>query len=179
MYNNVISDKERELFVNELNSFAYKFEQKEFDDLPGKNDPKSCINLWLGFKESYPFMFKLETALMVLHCSSVNVERSFSNLNDFKTPKRNKLNVLSLESSLLIYQKYKLISSQEMLDRCKNLWKIEKKEEGEELEEEVKDNVDSFNPFEDLLEDMDEEYENLYQTKTLNSIKRVASVPLS
>jgi len=68
-----------------------------------------------------------------------------------------------------------------MLDRCKNLWKIEKKEEGEgeeELEEEVKDNVYSFNPFEDLLEDMDEEYENLYQTKTLNSIKRVASVPL-
>jgi len=37
-----------------LTSLAYKFEQKECDDLPGKNDPKSGINLWLGFKEIIP-----------------------------------------------------------------------------------------------------------------------------
>ena len=45
-----------------------------------------------------------------------------------------------------------------MLNPFKSLWKIEKEEE-----EEVKNKVDSFNPLEELLEDIDiESGENLY-----------------
>ena len=98
---NVIFERENELIINELNSFEFRFEQGEFNNLPNKNDSSYIIKLWLEFKEDYPLMFELASALLVLPYSSVNVERLFSNVKVFKTSKRNRLNIVSLESSLL------------------------------------------------------------------------------
>ncbi len=51
-------------------------------------------------------MTKIAKAVMVLPQSSVSVERIFSQLKNFKSEKRNRLNAENLQASLLLFQKY-------------------------------------------------------------------------
>jgi len=85
-------------------------------------------------------MAQLAKALLVLPSSTVPVERVFSQLKDYKNPKRSRLTTENLEASLLVYQEYQSFEFQlteDMMERYRNLWTKKKKAENPKIIKEV------------------------------------------
>ena len=85
---------------------------------------KDPVKLWVSLEGDFPLMAKLAKSLLTLPHSSVPVERTFSQLKNVKTMKRNRLTVENLEACCLVQQKalqdYEI--NQDMLDRRASMW---------------------------------------------------------
>ena len=89
------------------------------------NSSRTILQTWESLSSLYPYISKLAKAILVLPHSSVPVERVFSQMQDFKTEKRNRLSTENLEISLLIYQTFHesdLVISTDMLNQYHKLW---------------------------------------------------------
>lgn len=101
-FTNIIPENDLRHFNLELQRFENSFEKHAEEH---KNN-KSIIETWTKLSGKYKYLAKLAKALLVLPSSTVPVERIFSQMQDFKTPKRNRLTVQNIESCMLIYQAF-------------------------------------------------------------------------
>ena len=84
------------------------------------------IEIWSKLAEEYPLCSKLAKALLILPYSTCSVERVFSSMRDFRTPKRSRLTTENLEACLLSYQAWHsedVKITQGMLNRYADIWK--------------------------------------------------------
>jgi len=121
-FNNVIENEESVHFQNEIKRMSIHFQnlKKQYN-----NSSRTTLETWESLSTLYPYMSKLAKATLVLPHSTVPVERIFSQMQDFKTEKRNRLSTENLEISLLIYQAFQesdLIIDSIMLNKYHKIW---------------------------------------------------------
>jgi len=135
-FQNVITLSDQQNFKYEVRRLAYNFDEIGHPLIISKGNP---IEIWTAREEEYPLCSKLAKALLVLPHSTCPVERVFSTMRDFRTPKRSRLSTENLEACLLNYQAFKsedvnLTSS--MIRRYPDIWKQSLlKEEKEEVKQ--------------------------------------------
>ena len=136
-FTNIISEEKIAPFQLELSIMRANFAKHKTDHT---NSRKSILFTWSTLEEKYPNMAQLAKALLVLPSSTVPVERVFSQLKDYKNPKRSRLTTENLEASLLVYQEYQSFEFQlteDMMERYRNLWTKKKKAENPKIIKEV------------------------------------------
>lgn len=102
-FSNMISKDEQRSFQNELERFAINFIKIQQIKFALHLTP---LEVWYQQKESFPLLYRLAKAILILPHTTVPIERMFSQLKDFKTGKRNRISTKNLEASLLIYQNF-------------------------------------------------------------------------
>ena len=106
LFPNIIkTTKKRDEFVRETEKMEYNYQKIKSKYFNPTHD-LSYIEVWNHLQTTYPNMYDLARALIVLPYSSVSVERIFSSLKSIKTPKRSRLTTENLESCLLGYQHF-------------------------------------------------------------------------
>ena len=119
---NIITIENEIHFAEELDSFGLQYKSI----LQTHNDSSlSIIKRWEILAASYPYIASLSKALLVLPYSSSPVESIFSEFKAFKTCYRNKINVESLEASILIKQEIKskeITITPEIIEKYFKLW---------------------------------------------------------
>jgi len=137
-FKNIIPTADQQNFKYEVRRLAYNFDDIGGPVVISKGNP---IEVWTAREEEYPLCSKLAKALLVLPHSTCPVERTFSTMRDFRTPKRSRLTTENLEACLLNYQAFKsedLALTFSMIQRYPHIWKkarsIEEKEEIKTIE---------------------------------------------
>ena len=140
-FHNIIGPEETTQFQNELKRMSIHFSSLRKQH---ENSNRTILESWDNLSGQYPNISKLAKSILVLPHSSVPVERIFSQMQDFKTEKRNRLTTENLETSLLIYQafsEFDFVITSDMIERYKNLHKKENPKnnevQGVKLEEHV------------------------------------------
>ena len=124
-YFNVIDETNLEKFQKEIIKVLSNHRLKEFKRLAGGD----TLKLWdlIGFKE-LELLQKLIVVVHSLPTTSASIEQSFSIMKLYKTEKRNRLQESTLESLMLIDDRYKgqkdIIISQSMIESYDEVRKI-------------------------------------------------------
>lgn len=152
-FTNMISLNEVRHFHNELKRFEINFFRHAEEH---KKSGKTPLETWYSLSNQYPYMSKLAKALLVLPSSTVPVERIFSQMQDIKTPKRNRLHTENLEAALLIYQTYGSSNFEitpKMIEKYHATLKQKNNKEKSETIQKEKENSESSTPrkFRDLV----------------------------
>jgi len=125
-FKNIISEAEQQNFKYEVRRLGYNFNDVGDPFIISKGNP---IEIWTVRAEEYPLCSRLAKALLILPHSTCSVERIFSTMRDFRTPKRSRLTTENLEACLLSYQESQsedVKISQGMLKRYLEVWKESK-----------------------------------------------------
>jgi len=102
---------------------------------------RTILETWHFLSGQYPYLATLARAILVLPSSTIPVQ-----MRDFHTAKRNRLDVKSLESSLLIYQANRTLDftiSSEMIKNYNRRWRDE--DENTDLEDNEEDHAETLN----------------------------------
>jgi len=124
-FHNIIGPEETTQFQNELKRMSIHFPSLKKQH---ETSNRTILESWEYLSAPYPNISKLAKSILVLPHSSVPVERIFSQMQDFKTEKRNRLTTENLETSLLVFQAFNEFDfeiSPNMMEKYKNLWKKE------------------------------------------------------
>jgi len=100
-FRNIIPLDKNSDFQGELKRMDCNYEKLMKDFLDSKNP---IVERWDSLQRHYPLISDLAKSILVLPHSSAPVERIFSKMQDFVSPKRNRLTTENLEASLLIHQ---------------------------------------------------------------------------
>ena len=122
-FTNIIKPEEARHFQNELERMDIGFNRLSHNHL---DSSRSILESWKILSKDYPFISRLANAVLTLPYSSVSVERIFSKMQDFKTPKRNRLSIENLEIYLLINQedpKFSSFFDESMITIYRNMYK--------------------------------------------------------
>ena len=100
-FKNIISEGENRSFQNELKRMACNHERHAKEH---RESQRTILETWSFLSNQYPSMGKLAKSIIALTHSSCPVERIFAQMEDFVTPKRNRMTSENLEACLLIHQ---------------------------------------------------------------------------
>jgi len=122
-FRNIITEDKNRQFQNELKRISCNYSRHVKEHI---NSSRTILETWDVLSNQYPLLGKLAKSILVLPHSSCPVERVFSQMEDFITPKRNRLTAENLEACLLIhqtqdYEGYDFEMTQQMLINYQNL----------------------------------------------------------
>ena len=116
---NILKQKKmKDDYVSEVKKLEYSYKKIQ-NKMTNGLQKISPIKIWQNLASSYPTIYLVARALLVLPYTSIPVERVFSALKDIKNQKRNRLSTENVEALLLGYQYFrsqKLEITVEMFD---------------------------------------------------------------
>ena len=99
-FKNVIPTEELRHLTRDLQRMEVNFRKHSQEH---ERSRRTVLETWSLLTNQYHYLAKFAKAVLVLPSSTVPVECLFSQMQDFATPKRNRLNVENLEARLLIF----------------------------------------------------------------------------
>ena len=132
-FTNIVTEEKEVVFVDELDSFSinYKAIYKEHT-----SSTMTIIQRWNILMHNYPTLASLAKAIIVIPCSSSQVESIFSEFKALKTSYRNRLSTQNLEASVLAEQHFRTDSLQILPDMIERYFEPKIKEEKKEEKKE-------------------------------------------
>jgi len=128
-FTNIVTKDKEVLFIDELDSFSlnYKTILKEHS-----TSTTSIVQRWHILKNNYPTLASLAKAILVIPCSTSQVESIFSEFKALKTSYRNRLSTQNLEASVLAEQHFRSDPLQILPEMIERYFEPKKKEEKKE-----------------------------------------------